>query len=85
MTIVLLLFVAFAVTGARGVTDAAALLGGNERVARYLEKQGITVHEHTFDHVSALLLFIGYPRSAHSLVGSIIDAHPVRIALSRSV
>lgn len=30
----------------------------------------------TFDHVRAFCLFIGIPRSGHSLVGSLIDAHP---------
>jgi hypothetical protein len=29
-----------------------------------------------FDGVHCFCLFIGYPRSGHSLVGSIIDAHP---------
>lgn len=29
-----------------------------------------------FDQVSLFCLFIGYPRSGHSLVGSLLDAHP---------
>ena len=29
-----------------------------------------------FDNVEAFCLFIGYPRSGHSLVGSLLDAHP---------
>ena len=29
-----------------------------------------------FDDVEAFCLFIGYPRSGHSLIGSLLDAHP---------
>ena len=29
-----------------------------------------------FDDVERVCLFIGYQRSSHSLVGSILDAHP---------
>ena len=29
-----------------------------------------------YDGVEAFVLFIGYPRSSHSLVGAILDAHP---------
>ena len=29
-----------------------------------------------FDDVDTFLLFLGYPRSGHSLVGSLMDAHP---------
>src|SRR2546430_1706106 len=29
-----------------------------------------------FDRVETCCLFIGYPRSGHSLIGSLIDAHP---------
>ena len=29
-----------------------------------------------FNHVTSLLLFIGYPRSGHTLVSSLLDAHP---------
>lgn len=29
-----------------------------------------------FDRVEAFALFLGYPRSGHSLVGSLLDAHP---------
>jgi hypothetical protein len=28
------------------------------------------------DHVTILLLFIGYPRSGHTLISSLLDAHP---------
>lgn len=29
-----------------------------------------------YDGVETFVMFIGYPRSSHSLVGSILDAHP---------
>ena len=29
-----------------------------------------------FDDVEVFVMFIGYPRSGHSLVGSLLDAHP---------
>jgi hypothetical protein len=33
-------------------------------------------HARLFDTVERFCLFIGYPRSGHSLVGSLLDAHP---------
>jgi hypothetical protein len=32
-----------------------------------------------FDGVGVYCMFIGYPRSGHSLIGSLLDAHPVAI------
>lgn len=29
-----------------------------------------------FEHVKKTLLFVGYPRSGHTLIGSLLDAHP---------
>lgn len=29
-----------------------------------------------FAEVSVFLMFLGYPRSAHSMLGALIDAHP---------
>ena len=29
-----------------------------------------------YSHVNTILFFIGYPRSRHSLLGSLLDAHP---------
>jgi hypothetical protein len=40
-----------------------ALVGGRRQEAR-------------FDNVRIFCLFIGYPRSGHSLVGALLDAHP---------
>jgi hypothetical protein len=37
--------------------------------------QGFT-HRRLFDEVECFCMFIGYPRSGHSLVGSLLDAHP---------
>ena len=31
---------------------------------------------HLFDQVERYCMFVGYPRSGHSLVGSLLDAHP---------
>lgn len=33
-------------------------------------------HRHRFDGVEAFCMFIGYARSGHSLLGSLLDAHP---------
>jgi len=29
-----------------------------------------------FDKVRTYVMFVGYPRSGHSLIGSLLDAHP---------
>lgn len=33
-------------------------------------------YHNIFPHIKKVCLFIGYPRSGHSLIGSLIDAHP---------
>lgn len=33
-------------------------------------------NRHAFDHVNTYCMFVGYPRSGHSFVGSLLDAHP---------
>jgi hypothetical protein len=33
-------------------------------------------HRETFKHLETFCTFIGYPRSGHTLIGSLIDAHP---------
>lgn len=33
-------------------------------------------HSHLFDGVERFCLFVGYPRSGHSIVGALLDAHP---------
>jgi len=35
----------------------------------------LPAYRHAFDHVRAFCLFVGYPRSGHTLVGSLLDAH----------
>ena len=37
---------------------------------------GGRIHRHTFDDVRRFCLFVGYPRSGHTLIGSLLDAHP---------
>ena len=29
-----------------------------------------------FDDLKAFVMFVGYPRSGHSIVGALLDAHP---------
>ena len=43
--------------------------------ARYA-KHRIQEDPNQFDTVNTYCMFIGYPRSSHSLMGSLIDAHP---------
>ena len=35
-----------------------------------------TLTKDIIDHIEKFVLFIGYPRSGHSIVGSLVDAHP---------
>lgn len=37
-----------------------------------------------YDHLTTLLLFVGYSRSRHSLVSSLLDAHPHMIVADES-
>lgn len=37
---------------------------------------GATANKTIFDHVEKYLTFLGYPRSGHSLIGALLDAHP---------
>lgn len=37
---------------------------------------GSVRHRASFAHVESFCMFIGYPRSGHTLIGSILDAHP---------
>ena len=41
------------------------------------ELKGIpTLTKDVIDHIEKFVIFIGYPRSGHSIVGSLMDAHP---------
>jgi len=42
----------------------------------YTELIKMNVDEKFFNNLEAIILFIGYSRSGHSLVGSLLDAHP---------
>jgi hypothetical protein len=42
----------------------------------WFQEHNLNVSESTFATMQTLLMFVGYPRSAHSLVGAILDAHP---------
>ena len=42
----------------------------------YNELIKININERFFSDLEAIILFIGYSRSGHSLVGSLLDAHP---------
>jgi len=37
-----------------------------------------------YGHVKIILFFIGYPRSRHSLLGSLLDAHPHMVIADES-
>lgn len=44
--------------------------------AQTIESVGDWANRDTFDDVERFCLFIGHPRSGHSLIGSLLDAHP---------
>jgi hypothetical protein len=52
------------------------LLGVDRSGLRQRARQGALAHKAVLDRVETLCLFIGYPRSGHSLAGSLLDAHP---------
>lgn len=39
-------------------------------------KHKVSINEELFKDIKKIIIFIGYPRSGHSIVGSLIDAHP---------
>lgn len=45
----------------------------NKCIYKYL---GLKIDEKFFNNLESIILFIGYSRSGHSLVGSLLDAHP---------
>lgn len=45
-------------------------------VSPWFQEHNLNVSESTFASMQTLLMFVGYPRSAHSLVGAMLDAHP---------
>jgi hypothetical protein len=52
------------------------LLGLTPAELRAYARRGAAAEARVLDGVETLCLFIGYPRSGHSLVGSLLDAHP---------
>lgn len=52
------------------------LMGLNLSKLRAKASRGAADNKTLLDEVKTLCLFIGYPRSGHSLVGSLLDAHP---------
>lgn len=52
------------------------LMGIDVSSLRQRARQGAIANKALLDEVETLCLFIGYPRSGHSLVGSLLDAHP---------
>jgi hypothetical protein len=50
--------------------------GSRRRASAQACLQGDGYEEETFKDVETFCMFIGYPRSGHSVVGSLIDAHP---------
>jgi hypothetical protein len=52
------------------------LMGLDLPTLRAKASRGASDSKTLLDEVKTLCLFIGYPRSGHSLVGSLLDAHP---------
>lgn len=59
---------------AEGWLGARLWLDGS--VDRLLAARGALCRDRDLDTVETLCLFVGYPRSGHSLIGSLVDAHP---------
>ena len=61
--------------------SSGATVTGARRVTRLRERRlGASIdgrwRRHELQSVEAFCIFIGYPRSGHSLLGSLLDAHP---------
>jgi hypothetical protein len=52
------------------------LMGIDVSHLRDRARRGAMANKPLLDEIKTLCLFIGYPRSGHSLVGSLLDAHP---------
>jgi hypothetical protein len=51
-------------------------IGGRFSESRAATRMSSWLQRGSFGNISAFCLFIGYPRSGHSLLGSLLDAHP---------
>jgi hypothetical protein len=64
-----------------------AWLGAKLRLTTFTDTLGIarksSKYRALFDEVKTYCLFVGYPRSGHSLISSLIDAHPNAILAHR--
>lgn len=58
------------------MSDAGTVTGRILRRVSGLLRAGEARTAKAFDGVESYCMFIGYPRSGHSLVGSLLDAHP---------
>ncbi|NOT15080.1 MAG: sulfotransferase [Methylotenera sp.] len=60
------------------VMELSAIMPELAHVLGYLEKLASVAQKRAtdFKDIQALCLFIGYPRSGHSIVGALLDAHP---------
>ncbi|MCI0710673.1 MAG: hypothetical protein L0154_10980, partial [Chloroflexi bacterium] len=47
-----------------------------KKIQRTYFNYQVEQNRHLFQDVNTFVIFIGYPRSGHSLVGSLLDAHP---------
>ena len=79
-----LLFISLFVFGSKGMLDFERVFlnslltvfkGSSTSRHSGSHFQGKSIHE-VYDGVKTLLIFIGYPRSGHTLVSSLLDAHP---------
>lgn len=65
-----------AVSGLARERSLGRLLGRTPAELRAHARRGAASEARVLDGVETLCLFIGYPRSGHSLIGSLLDAHP---------
>lgn len=56
--------------------DHPILENGLRGIARVAEGIGGLWYRNDFEDIRAFCLFVGHPRSGHSLVGALLDAHP---------
>jgi len=47
-----------------------------QRISRWLKGLRGYTHRNDFSSIKSIVFFIGYPRSGHTLIGSLLDAHP---------
>lgn len=60
----------------KSLVGARPRIGGRASDYRVFARLSSLRHRRRFEEIETFLLFIGPPRSGHSLVGSFLDAHP---------